>query len=103
MKLRRHQPLPPLWGRQSHMTNDFSATGRSTAVWVWVEPRSWVPPPERLGHLHICERPTGDHDLETSQPHVEGDRSGWPMGGVSAPSAELCDDPCCPSESVGGM
>ena len=65
------------------------------------------PPPvlplSGLGHLHICKRPAGDEDLETSQSIVDGNWSGRLVGGISGPSAELGDDPGCPSESVGGV
>ncbi len=60
-----------------------------------------VVPAKALWHLHVCGAVY--EDLEASHPDVEGDWSRWAMRGVAGPSAELCDDPRRPGDSVGAM
>src|SRR6266446_7591922 len=51
----------------------------------------------------MFESPSASESLETLQAIVEGNRSWRFMGGISAPSAELGDDPCGPGESFFAM
>src|SRR5262245_9508177 len=60
-------------------------------------------PAARLGYLHVGTGIAGGEGLESLQAVVEGNRSWWSMRGISGPSAESGDDPCCPGQCAVGI
>src|SRR6266849_5178183 len=60
-------------------------------------------PRKRLGHLHMFEGPSASKSLETCQAIVDCNGSWRFMGSVSAPPAELGDDPCGPGQGFFAM